>query len=307
MNHEDEVQRDLPDPSIRPRLGYVGLGDIGRGMATNLAQAGYELKVFDIRPDAMAPALAAGASAAESLADIIDFADIIHVCVVYDEQVDSLINSSNGILERGRPGQLVVVHSTILPETVRRCAEAARQRGIDVLDAPISGARTGAMNGTLTIMVGGSRAAFDRAYPVLAAMGRTIVWIGPSGCGEAAKLANNIMSQGNRLVYLEALRLAESYGVSEEALNEVVNVSTGMSWAQTNISFLDDHGIKHTSAGAPDHPDRFAKDLRYAADIASKKGLQMPLTELSARIAPAEFRDRWANAARLRARTDQAS
>jgi 3-hydroxyisobutyrate dehydrogenase len=242
----------------------------------------------------MAALGAIGARPAESVAELVGAVDLVHICVAYAEQVEDLVTGADGVLAASRPGQVVVVHSTVPPVVVRRCAEAAAERGVDLLDAPVSGARKGAESGTLTLMVGGDAAVLVRCLPVLETMASRVVRVGPVGAGQATKLANNIMSQGNRLLYLEALSLAEAYGVSEDALNDVVSTSTGASWAQTNIEFLDQHGVLHTDAGTPEHPYRFAKDLRYAAEIAESEGLDMPLTVMSAEVAPEAFRRRWA-------------
>lgn len=277
------------------RVGYVGLGDIGHGMAANLARAPeIDLTVFDTRSDAVAALAVLGAHAAADVAELALQVDVLHICVADAEQLRAVLFGERGFADGARSGQVVVLHSTVSPMVVRECAEALDPLGVAVLDAPISGGHDGAEAGTLTIMVGGDEQVFIRVEPVLRLMGSLVTRVGPLGSGEVMKLANNVMSMGNRLLYLEALRLAEAHGISEEALNEVVSASTGASWAQQNIGFLDLHGVRHTDAGTAGHPVRFSKDLRQIAALASEQGIPMPITGLLAQIAPEEFRKRWA-------------
>jgi len=279
----------------RFRVGFVGLGDIGHGMAANLARAPeVDLTVYDTRPDAVTALTSLGAHAAADVADLTHDVDLVGICVADADQLKAVLFGEHGFITAARSGQIVVAHSTVSPVVVRECAEALETNGVAMLDAPISGGRDGSEAGTLTIMVGGDDDAFAKAEPILQLMGSTVTKVGPLGSGEVVKLANNVMSMGNRLLYLEALRLAEAHGISEETLNQVVSGSTGASWAQENIAFLDLHGVRHTDAGTAGHPVRFAKDLRQIAALASENGIPMPITGLLAQIAPEEFRKRWA-------------
>jgi len=201
-----------------PRLGFVGLGDMGRGMGINLAKAKFPLKVYDLRPEAMVEPVDAGAIAAKNVREIIEFADIIHLCLVYDEQILNIVLGEDGIIARGRPGQIIVIHSTVLPAVVEQCAQAARAVGMDVLDAAVSGGSPRSLAGTLTIMVGGTDDAFERCKPGLDAMG-TSFHVGDVGTGQAMKLTNNVMGICNRLIYLEALKIAEAYDIDEKTMN----------------------------------------------------------------------------------------
>ncbi|MGE0797575.1 MAG: NAD(P)-dependent oxidoreductase [Lautropia sp.] len=282
-------------------LGFVGLGDMGSGMATNLAKAcGDRLMVHDLRPQALRSPVAAGALAAPGFPALVRHAEHIHVCLVYEEQIIELLTGPDGLLEHGRAGQLVVLHSTMLPTTVLRLAQALQARGIDVIDAPVSGGDLQAATGTamqssassLTIMVGGSDAAVARAMPFLRTMG-TVFHVGPLGAGEATKLANSVMNFCNRIAYLEGLQIAEAYGVDEGLLNEVVSRSTGASYAQKHRE-RNDRRWKHHTFSAEELPYRYSKDLRFAAQLGLDRLLSIPVTALCAQIAPDVYAKRWA-------------
>lgn len=187
-----------------------------------------------------------------------------------------------------------MIHSTVLPTTVQHIEQLVAQRGMDVVDAPVSGGgRDAAIDGALTVMVGAEASALARSMPMLRAFGRRIVHVGACGSGQAAKLANNIMSHCNRLAYLEAVAFAASFGIAEPVLQEVVDHSSGRSWVQENIGLVDLHGSRHTMAGAAEHPYRFAKDLRYAVEAAHRAGITVPIAALAAHLAPAMYRSRW--------------
>jgi 3-hydroxyisobutyrate dehydrogenase-like beta-hydroxyacid dehydrogenase len=282
-----------------PRLAFIGLGDMGRGMAVNLAKAGHPLKVLDLRPEAMVDAVAAGATAAKDLKEIVDFADIIHLCLVYDEQILKIITGDEGIIALGRPGQIVVIHSTVLPSAVEQCTRAARAAGMDVLDAAVSGGAPRSIAGTLTIMVGGTDETFERCKLGLDAMG-TSFHVGDVGTGQAMKLTNNVMGICNRLIYLEALQIAEAYGISEEMMNEIISDSSGMSYAQVHHRRTDLRNENHTLAGSTEFPYRLSKDLRYAAQVGLDRLLPLPITALAAQIAPDSYARRWARVAEER-------
>ena len=282
------------------KVGFIGLGDMGSGMATNIAKGGVPIQVRDLRPEALEKAVAAGATPSKSLADLVDFADSIHVCLVFEEQITALVTGPDGILAHATPGKILVIHSTLMPSTVRGYAEHAATRGVHVIDAAISGGSVTSSAGTamesssntLTMMVGGSDDVVRRMMPVLELMA-TVFHVGELGAGEAVKLANNVMNYANRTVYLEALQMAEAFGVTEDAFNKVVDRSTGMSYAQ-RYRERNDRRWKHHTYSREELPYRFTKDLRYALQVGLDEKLSLPMTGLCAQVAPDAFRRRWA-------------
>ena len=236
------------------RIGYIGLGDIGSGMAANLTKrSGLKVMVYDLRPEALVGAVEFGAMAGKSLPEVAAFADVIHLCLVYDQQIADAIMGPDGLLAHSRPGQVIVVHSTIFPSTVQRCADAARAKGVEVLDVPVTGeGRTAAAAGQLNLLVGGEKVTVERYRKVLETMG-TVYHLGDVGAGQAMKLTNNVMFHCNRLVYLEALRIAAAFGINEATVDEIVSKGTGMSYAQVHHARPDSHGEAHACrfAGAP--------------------------------------------------------
>ena len=187
-----------------------------------------------------------------------------------------------------------MIHSTILPETVLKIAAAAQEKGIGVVDAPVSGASTRAEDGTLTLIVGAEDWAWEKAYPVLEIVGKDIIRVGKPGAGQVVKLGNNIMALANQVIHMEAIRFVEAYGVNREALDQVAVVSTGASWAVSNYEFFDTkYGIEHPLAGT-ELPHVLGKDLRYAVTVAQEQNTYLPATALCAQLLPGMFKVRWA-------------
>jgi 3-hydroxyisobutyrate dehydrogenase-like beta-hydroxyacid dehydrogenase len=265
-------------------------------MATNLARAGYAIMVFDLRAEAFTAPVAEGAIAATSLKELVEFADVIHLSLVYE--TGQVLTGEDGVFTHSRPGQTVVIHSTAQPNVVIDLAEKAKAFGIEVIDAPVSGGslaeKDTAMNSsaeTLTMMVGASEQGFERVRPFLETMA-TVFRVGEVGAGEATKLANGLMNTCNRLVYLEGLQLAEAFGVDEESFNEVVTRSTGMSYAQVNRD-RNDRRWKHHTFTADELPIRYTKDIRYAVQMGLDKLLNLPIAFLGSQIAPDVYSRRW--------------
>jgi 3-hydroxyisobutyrate dehydrogenase len=282
------------------KVGFIGLGNMGAPMATNIARAGFDLTVFDRREEAMLALMEHGAKRIESVAQMAATVDVLCSCVLYDHQINEIFSGDDGIIANARPGLVCTIHSTVLPETVVEVAVQAQKAGIHVIDAPVSGASIASKAGTLTVMVGGSEDAISVASPVLAAVGRNIIRVGDAGMGQVAKLANNIMSMGNQVVAMEAVRFAESFGLEKDRLFEVAEVSTGASWAASNYSHFDRYGVEHTLAGTDELPHRLGKDLRYAVTVAQDRWTYLPVVAVCSQVLPAMFAERWQrNAAEL--------
>lgn len=226
------------DP-VTQRVGYVGLGNMGGGIAIHLARSGVQLIVYDINSDAVAKVVAEGGNGAKSLQQIAREADVVVVCVLDSEQVIDVVLGQNGILDNSRPGQVIIIQSTVIPQTILRVAEAARERGVDVIDAPVSGSFEDRLNGTLAVIVGGDERVVDRCRPVLETIGSKVRHVGPLGSAEVAKLANNAIMHTTRLAAIEVMRFAAAYGVSEEMVRSVAKVSSADSWVLDNWSYFD--------------------------------------------------------------------
>lgn len=216
------------------RIGFIGLGIMGRGMAHNLLQAGFPLRVWNRTASRVEPFVEAGAEAGDSPADVAAHSDIIVVCVSDTPDVEEVVLGNEGIRSGAKPGALVIDCSTISPQVTKRIAAELQDAGVHMLDAPISGGSEGAAKGTLSIMVGGEVAQFERALPVLQAMGETITHVGPNGAGQTVKLVNQVLVVGNALAMCEALMLAQAGGLDLQKMHDAVSRGAAGSWMFTN-------------------------------------------------------------------------
>ncbi|HXF62221.1 MAG TPA: NAD(P)-dependent oxidoreductase [Caldilineaceae bacterium] len=216
------------------RVGFIGLGIMGRGMARNLLKAGFPLRVWNRTASRMQPLVDEGAEAGESPADVAAHSDIIITCVSDTPDVEAVILGENGVIHGAKPGSLVIDCSTISPKVTKEIAAKLAEKGIHMLDAPISGGSEGAARGTLSIMVGGDADQFERAMPVFQAMGKTITHIGPSGTGQTVKLVNQVLVVGNCLAMCEALLLAQAGGVDLQKTYDAISQGAAGSWMFTN-------------------------------------------------------------------------
>ena len=195
---------------------------MGAPMARNLLKGGFTLSVWARRPEAIAALVGAGAIAAESAAHVAASSDIVMTMVTDTRAVEDVILGELGVASGARPGLLVVDHSTIDPAATKRIAGELQARGLDMLDAPVSGGGAAAETGTLAMMVGGSKAALDRAMPALSCYAKSIVHIGPNGAGQVAKACNQICTIVNQLAAAEAMLLAERAGVDPRVVKEAL-------------------------------------------------------------------------------------
>ena len=276
------------------QIGFVGLGNMGGPMATNIAKAGKNPLVFDLRKDVVEVLESHGATGADSMADLISKCDIIGTCLLYDHQVKELFLGPSGIVTLGRPGQVAMIHSTVLPETVQEIAAAAQAKGIGIVDAPVSGGSGGSKEGTLTLMIGAEDWSWEKAKPVLEIVGKELVRVGEPGTGQVVKLGNNIMALCNTVVHMEAIRFVKAFGVTQDALDRVASTSTGASWAASNHDHFDRYGVEHTLADTPELAPRLGKDLRYAIAVAQEKWTYLPTVALCSQLLPGLYEKRWA-------------
>ncbi|MBK9942662.1 MAG: NAD(P)-dependent oxidoreductase [Kouleothrix sp.] len=258
------------------RIGFIGLGIMGRGMVRNLLKAGFDVRVWNRTTARMAELAADGATPTSGPAELAAQSEIIISCVSDTPDVEAVLLGAGGVIEGIRPGTLVIDMSTISPQATLAIAERLAARGAHMLDAPMSGGSEGAARGTLSIMVGGAATDLARAMPVLQAMGTTITHVGALGAGQTVKLANQILVVGNMLAVAEALLFAQAGGVDlQKALAAVVGGAAG-SWMLSN---------RGPQVLARDWRPGFTiklqqKDLRLVLAAADELGVPVPGTSL---------------------------
>lgn len=216
------------------RVGFIGLGIMGRGMAHNILKAGFPLTVWNRTASRMDPLVQAGAKAGKDPADVAAQSDIVVICVSDTPDVEEVLFGERGVIHGARPGSLVIDCSTISPQATKEFAQRLAERGIHMLDAPVSGGSEGAERGTLSIMVGGEAKDVARAMPVFQAMGKAITHVGGHGAGQTVKLVNQILVVGNCLAMCEALIFAQAGGVDLEKCLQAVTQGAAGSWMLSN-------------------------------------------------------------------------
>jgi 3-hydroxyisobutyrate dehydrogenase-like beta-hydroxyacid dehydrogenase len=255
------------------RIGFLGLGIMGSRMAANLARASFPLTVWTHTPGkAERWAAENHAVAAATPAEVASASDIVVIMVVDGAQVGAVLLGEDGVIQSARPGLLCVDMSTIAPSQTRRIGAALRERGVSMLDAPVTGSAPGAEDGSLTIMVGGERDQLDRARPALEAMGRLIVHVGGLGQGEMLKLINNALGAANAAALAEALLLAQATGLDLDAFVEVVSAGSGAS-AQLELKSTPMRTHDYTPLFKTAH---MLKDVRLCLDEAQRAGVPFP-------------------------------
>jgi 3-hydroxyisobutyrate dehydrogenase len=257
---------------------------MGGPMAANLLKAGHELRVFDLVASAVEQAVAQGAVAAADAIDAIAGAEVVISMLPASRHVEGLYLGEHGLLSRIAAGALLIDCSTIAPASAQKVAKAAEQRGLAMLDAPVSGGTAGAAAGTLTFIVGGDAATLDRAKPILSAMGKNIFHVGGSGAGQVAKLCNNMALGVIMAVTGEALALGTAHGLDAKVLSQMMAVSTGRSWATEVCNpwpgVLENAPASRGYTGGFGN-DLMLKDLGLAAEAAMSVGASIPLGELA--------------------------
>ncbi len=266
------------------RIAFIGLGNMGGPMAVNLLQAGHAVRVFDLLPAAVDTAVAAGATAATDAVAAVAEAQVVISMLPASRHVESLYLGPEGLLASIPANALVIDCSTIAPASARKVAEALAARGLQMLDAPVSGGTAGAAAGTLTFIVGGEEAALERARPLLEVMGRNVFHMGGVGAGQVAKLCNNMALGVIMAVTGEAIALGVAHGLDPKALSQMMAVSTSRSWA-TEVCNPWPDVLENTPASrgytGGFGNDLMLKDLGLAAEAAMGVGASIPLGELA--------------------------
>jgi 3-hydroxyisobutyrate dehydrogenase len=259
-----EQQGDRGEQERTMRIGFIGTGTMGLPMVANLIKHGYGVVAYDVLPAALRAATQLGAQAATSPADAAKTADLVVTMLPSASDVEAVYTGPSGVLEGVGPGRLCVDMSTIDPGTSRKIAGALTARGARFLDAPVSGAVPRAIEGTLTIMVGGDAGDLDEARPALSAMGTNVIHVGPVGAGEVAKLCNNLIAGVAMVAVSEAFRIAEGFGVDPKVLTDVISKSSGGTWVMAHGHPVP--GMVATAAANRDYAPGFTTDL-MAKDI----------------------------------------
>jgi 3-hydroxyisobutyrate dehydrogenase len=254
------------------KIGFVGLGIMGGGMARNLLKAGFPLTVWNRTASKAEPLVAAGAQAGASPAEVAARSDIIVTCVSDTPDLEAVILGENGLITGAKAGSLLIDCSTISPLTTRTLAARLGEIGVSMLDAPVSGGSEGAALGTLSIMVGGEATDFERALPVLQAMGQKITHVGAIGAGQTVKLVNQILVVGNALAMCEALLFAQAGGVDLAKALEAVSAGAASSWMLSNRG----PQILRRDWRPGFTIDLQTKDIRIVLDAADKLGVPLP-------------------------------
>jgi 3-hydroxyisobutyrate dehydrogenase len=269
-------------------VGFAGLGNLGLPLATTLVRAGWDLAVLDTVRERAEPLVALGAKAAPDAAALAD-RDVLVLAVPDDAAVEQVLGA---YLAVDRPGRAVVVHSTVLPQTATRLADVAAARGVDLIDAPVSGGAERAASGTLTVMAGGEPAALARVRPLLDAVGDPVLHVGPVGAGAAAKLANQLTMFANLAGVYEAIDFATAHGVATDALLSVLETSLGDSWIARNLDFWDRTAAAYDRSGTPVQDRPWSKDLAEVVQAARAADVPVPLAGLLAQTLAARVEAR---------------
>lgn len=218
------------------RIGFIGLGTMGRPMAANLLRAGFPVTVYNRTPSKGRPLLEMGATWASTPAELAEKSDVVITILSDTPDVEAVLFGPAGVWEGIRPGGILIEMSTISPEASIAFARRFAQRACEMLDAPVSGGERGAREGTLAIMVGGSPEAFERCLPIFRALGKTIVYTGPSGSGQKTKLVNQLICALNIVAVVEGLHLAERLGLNLTTTLEVISQGAAASWMFSNLA-----------------------------------------------------------------------
>jgi 3-hydroxyisobutyrate dehydrogenase len=278
-----------PGPSSTLRAGFIGLGNIGKPMASHLAPAGFETSVFDLAEAPVQELAKAGARAATSAADVAACSDIIGVCVPNDEHVRTVVAGPAGILEGAAPGTIIALHSTILPKTVLELAELASLRDVYVVDACVTGGDQRAAEGTLTYLVGGPSEVVEKVRPFLEPSSSSIILAGGTGDGAKLKLAINVLTYIQWAAASEAFRLAVASGLDPDVFEAAGKANGQLTELQSRFltshrlpkDLIDSDGYQQLVRG---HMLTAEKDLAWALQLAREAEVSMPVAGLVSQL-----------------------
>ncbi|KRL61837.1 NAD(P)-dependent oxidoreductase [Latilactobacillus fuchuensis] len=265
---------------MQPTIGFIGTGVMGSSMVKNLLKADYAVTVYNRTKHKTDALVALGAKWADSPAAVAQQSDVILSIVGYPQDVEAIYYGEQGLFSVVQPGQILVDMTTSTPTLAQKIAASATKKGIQTLDAPVSGGDIGAQKGTLTIMVGGDQAAYDQVLPIFEAMGQSVHYFGAAGSGQHTKMANQIMIAGTMTGMTEMLVYAKAAGLDLEAVLKTVNGGSAQNWSLANYGpriLANDY----TPGFFAKH---FLKDLKIALTESEKMGLTLPATHQAKKL-----------------------
>jgi 2-hydroxy-3-oxopropionate reductase len=261
---------------LNERIGFIGLGIMGKPMCLNLLKAGYRVTVFNRTASKLHAVTSKGAQSAESPCQVAKNSDIIITIVSDSPDVSDVVLGKKGVIEGIRRNAVLIDMSTIAPDTTQKIAKALQRKGAKMLDAPVSGGESGARTGKLAIMVGGEKETFDRCLPVLQTMGKTITHVGNQGMGQTVKLCNQILVSITNMAVCEAVLFAKKAGVDPELMIRATEYGAAASWQLSNLGpkmVREDYSPGFMI-------DLQLKDLRLAMDAAGQMEIALPALTL---------------------------
>lgn len=277
------------------KIAFIGIGNMGLPMAFNLQKAGLNPSVFDLSPKAKETAAQGGLKVATSIEECAKDADVIISMLPASQHVEDLYN--NTLFKVAPKTTLMIDCSTIAPDAARRVQKSAAANGYTMIDAPVSGGTGAATAGTLTFMVGGEKAPFEKAKPVLEKMGKKVFHAGPSGCGQVAKVCNNMLLAIHMIGTCEALAMGKNLGLDPKILSEIMLQSSGRNWS---LEVYNPHpGIMENVPSSKDYTGGFGvqlmcKDLNLAAEAALSTKSRIPMGELARNLYELHRSQGWA-------------
>lgn len=265
---------------MKPKVSFIGTGVMGTGMILNIMQAGYPLTIYTRTKKKAQLLLEAGAAWASSPAEAAKDADILISMVGYPRDVEDVYLGSDGVLTTMKGGGIVIDMTTSDPSLAQRIYTEASDKDVFALDAPVSGGDVGAKNGTLAIMVGGDKMAYEKALPIFQAMGKTVCYFGQAGSGQYTKMCNQIAIASNMMGVCEAIAYAEKCGLDAQKVLDVISTGAAGSWSLSNLAprmlkndFAPGFFVKH-----------FIKDMKIALDSAAQLKLHLPGLEQAKKL-----------------------
>ena len=266
-------------------IAFIGLGNMGGGMAANLVKAGHTVRAFDLSEDAAARAREAGCTVLPSVREAVAGVEAVVTMLPNGAIVDAVYTGD--VIGHAPTSALLLDCSTIDVATARKVAEAAATAGYEMVDAPVSGGIAAANGGTLTFMVGGSDAAFAKGQPILSAMGKAVIHAGVIGAGQAAKICNNMLLGASMIATCETFKLAEKLGLDLQTFYDISSKASGQNWSMT--SYCPVPGVGPQSPADNDYKGGFAaalmlKDLKLAMAAAADVGARVPMGEQAEEI-----------------------
>lgn len=267
------------------KIAFIGLGNMGGGMAANLVKAGHRVNAFDLSADALARAQDNGCATFTSVRDAVDGVDAVVSMLPNGTIVDSVFE--NDVMGHAPTGAILLDCSTIDVDTARKVTADAVAAGYDMVDAPVSGGIAAANGGTLTFMVGGTDTAFARAEPILSAMGKAVIHAGGSGAGQAAKICNNMLLGASMIATCETFAMAEKLGLDLQTFYDISSKASGQNWSMT--SYCPVPGVGPTSPADNEYQGGFAtalmlKDLKLAMEAAQSVNADVPMGARAAEL-----------------------